>query len=106
MLALVFVDEVLAMVGLGVFGWSASPAWLLVWVLPLVGCAVWSLFASPKARFGSGVRRPVAKVVVFLAASGGLWAAGHPSWALALLVFSVAINALAVVPSVRALASG
>ena len=51
-LALVFLDELLVMAGLGVYGWSTSPRWLLVWVLPLVGMLVWFLFASPKARFG------------------------------------------------------
>jgi hypothetical protein len=102
-LTLVFVDEVAAMVGLGVYGWSTPVPWLLVWLLPLAGVAVWSTFASPKARHGSGVRRPVAKVVVFGAASLGLWAAGHPGWALALLVFSVVVNAVAQVPSVRGL---
>ena len=104
-LALVFLDELLAMAGLGVYGWSASPRWLLVWVLPLLGVLAWSLFASPKARYGTPVARPVAKVLVFGLASLGLWVADHPALAVALLVFSVVVNALAMLPAIRDLAS-
>ncbi len=103
-LALVFLDELLAMAGLGVYGWSASPRWLLVWLLPLLGMLAWFLFASPKARFGSPVVRPAVKVVVFGLASLGLWAAGHHFLAVSLLVFSVVINGLAQVPAIRGLA--
>jgi hypothetical protein len=102
-LALVFLDELLAMAALGVFGWSASPGWLLVWLLPLLGMLAWFLFASPKAPYGSGLVRPLVKVLVFCLASLGLWAAGHPGWALALLVFSVLVNGLAQLPAIRAL---
>ena len=80
------------MAALGVYGWSTSARWLLVWLLPLVGMLAWFLFASPKARFGSPVVRPVVKVLVFGLASLGLWAAGHHSLAVALLVFSVVVN--------------
>ncbi len=103
-LALVFLDELLAMAGLGVYGWSTSARWLLVWLLPLLGMLAWFFLASPKARFGSPVVRPVVKVLVFGLASLGLWAAGHHSLAVALLVFSVAVNALAQVPAIRELA--
>jgi hypothetical protein len=92
------------MAGLGVYGWSTSARWLLVWLLPLLGMLAWFAFASPKARFGSPVVRPLVKVLVFGLASWGLWAAGHHALAVALLVFSVAVNALAQLPSVRALA--
>src|SRR3954454_8307242 len=102
-LALVFLDELLAMAGLAVYGWSTSLPWLSVWLLPLLGMLAWLLFASPKARFGSPVVRPVVKVLVFGLASLGLWAAGHHSLAVALLVFSVVINGLALLPSVRVL---
>jgi hypothetical protein len=105
-LALVFVDELLAMTGLGVYGWSTSLPWLLVWLLPLLGMLAWFLFASPKARFGSPVVRPLVKVLVFGLASLGLWGAGHHSLAVALLVFSVVINGLAMLPSIRSLAEG
>jgi hypothetical protein len=102
-LALVFLDELLAMAGLGVYGWSTSARWLLVWLLPLLGVLVWFLFASPKARFGSPVVRPAAKVLVFGVASWGLWAAGHHGPAIALLTFSVVINGLAQLPAIREL---
>jgi hypothetical protein len=104
-LALVFLDELLAMAGLGVYGWSTSVPWLLVWLLPLLAMLSWFLFASPKARFGSGVVRPVVKVLVFGLASWGLWAAGHHSLAVALLAFSVVVNGLAQLPAIRALAA-
>ena len=104
-LALVFLDELLAMAGLGVYGWSTSLPWLMVWLLPLLGMLAWFLFASPKARYGSAVVRPVVKVLVFGLASAGLWAAGHHTLAVALLVFSVVVNALAMLPGIRELAA-
>ena len=103
-LALVFLDELLAMTGLGAYGWSTSARWLLVWLLPLLGMLAWFLFASPKARFGSATVRPVVKVLVFGLASWGLWAAGHHALAVSLLVFSVVVNGLAQVPAIRDLA--
>ena len=75
-----------------------------MWLLPLVAMTAWFLFASPKASYGGPGVRPVVKVVVFGLASLALYDAGHPGWALALLVFSVVINALAMIPSVRDLA--
>lgn len=104
-LALVFLDEVLAAVAAGVGGghvWGIAGAVLA----PLVVVAVWWTFASPKARYGGPVVRPVVKVLVFGLASLGLWAAGHHEWALALLVFSLVVNGAAQLPSVRALAAG
>ena len=49
--------------------------------------------------------RPVTKVMVFGLASLALWDAGHPAWALVLLVFSVVVNGLAQIPSIRDLAA-
>ena len=106
MLTLVFVDEVLAMAAFGIWGWQASPRWLLVWLLPLLAMAAWALFASPKARYGGTIVRPVVKVIVFGLACLALYDAGYPGWALALLVFSVVVNALAMLPSIRSLAEG
>src|SRR4051794_2473594 len=91
------------MTGLGVYGWSTPARWLLVWLLPLLGMLAWFLFASPKARFGSAVVRPLVKVVVFGLASLGLWAAGHHALGIGLLIFSVVVNGLAQLPAVRAL---
>ena len=104
-LALVFVDELLAVTAFGVWGWAHDPRWLLVWVLPLIAMTIWGLFASPKASYGGPVRRPVAQVVVFGLASLALWDVGHESLAIGLLVFSVAINALAQLPAIRSLAT-
>ena len=100
-LALVFLDEVLAVVALGVWGLDAGGAWLAV-LAPVVGVALWWAFASPKAPYGGPVTRPVVKVLVFGAATCGLWVAGHPEAAIALLVFSIVINAAAEMPIVRA----
>lgn len=100
-LALVFLDELLAMAAFGTWGWQASPRWLLVWLLPLLAMAAWFLFASPKAAYGGGVVRPVVKTLVLGLASLALWDAGHAGWALALLVFSVVVNGLAQLPAVR-----
>lgn len=69
-LALVFLDEVLAAVAAGIAG------------------------------------RPVVKVLVFGLVSLGLWAAGHPGWVIALLVFSLAVNRAAQLRAVRALVAG
>jgi hypothetical protein len=103
-LALVFVDELLAVAAFGVWGWAQDARWLWVWLLPLVATAAWFLFASPKAQYGGPLRRPAVKVVVFGLASLALWDAGHPTWALALLVFSVVVNALAQIPAIADLA--
>jgi hypothetical protein len=105
-LALVFLDELLAVTALGVWGWSTSLRWLLVWLLPLLAMVAWVLFASPKATYGGPVVRPVVKVLVFGLASLALWGAGHPSAAVALLTFSVVVNALAMIPAIRDLPGG
>jgi len=101
-LALVFLDELLVMVAAGVWGSSAGGLVLAV-VMPVLVVLVWFLFASPKARFGGPVVRPVVKVLVFGLASLGLWGAGHPGWALALLVFSGVVYTLALLPAIQAL---
>jgi hypothetical protein len=102
----VFVDELAVMAAFGVWGWHADPRWLLVWLLPLVAMLVWFFFASPKARYGGPVARPVTKALVFGLATLALWDAGHPRWALALLAFSVVVNGLAQLPRIRAVAEG
>jgi Protein of unknown function (DUF2568) len=104
-LALVFVDELAAMAAYGVWGWQETPRLVLVWLLPLLAMLVWFFFASPKARYGGPVVRPVAKVLVFGLATLLLWDAGHPVWSLGLLVFSVVVNGLAMVPAIRDLAA-
>ncbi len=105
-LALVFLDELAAMAAFGVWGWQVGdPRVLWVVVLPLAAMTAWWLFASPKARYGDHGRREVVKVLVFGLASLALWAAGQHGWALALLVFSVVVNAAALHPRVREVAA-
>ena len=100
-LTLVFVSEVIALVAYGVWGWDHSPRWLLVWLLPLTGAVVWGTFASPKAPRGGPRARPIAKVLVFAAAFLAIRDVHDYSWALAFLVGSALVNALAALPVVR-----
>lgn len=108
-LTLVFVDELLAMAAFGVWGWHVGGhiGWpvrlLLAAVLPLAVMATWWAFASPKAPYGGPVIRYAVIVSVFCLASLALWHADRPGWALALLGFSVVVNGLAQLPSIRAL---
>lgn len=101
-LALVFVDELAVMAAYAAWGWQAGGAgrWLLVVLAPLVAMLVWFLFASPKARYGGGLVRPVVKVIVFGLGTAALWSVGEPGWAVALLVGSVVVNGLAQTPPV------
>ena len=64
---------------------------------------MWFLFASPKARYGGPVARPVAKVLVIGAGVVGLAVAGHAGWAVALAVFSLVVNGLAMHPDIARL---
>ena len=101
-LFLVFVDELLAIAAAAVWGAHAGGPVLAV-VMALLTVLVWFLFASPKARFGGPVVRPVVKVLVFTLASVGLWASGHHALAVALFLFSALVNGLAQLPSVKVL---
>lgn len=101
-LFLVFVDELLAISAAATWGEWRSGTWLAV-VAGLTVVTVWFLFASPKARYGGRWVRPVVKVLVFSLASAGLWASGHETLAIAYLAFSVVINALAQLPSIKVL---
>jgi hypothetical protein len=82
-LALVFLDELLVMAALAVWG-ADTGGWLLAVLAAAAGVVVWFLFASPKARYGGPVARPVAKVLVIGAGVVGLAVAGHVGWAVAL----------------------
>lgn len=101
-LFLVFVDELLAISAAAIWGEWKGGVWLGV-LAALVTVAVWFLFASPKARYGGRWARPVAKVLVFTLASVGLWVSGHENLAIGYFAFSVIINGLAQLPSVKAL---
>jgi Protein of unknown function (DUF2568) len=101
-LALVFLDELLVMAALAVWG-AETGGWLPALLAVAAGVVVWSLFASPKARYGGPVARPVAKVLVIGAGVVALGVAGHAGWAAALAVFSVVVNALAMHPDIARL---
>ena len=101
-LFLVFVDELLAIAAAAVWGNHVANVWLAIGMAALT-MLVWFLFASPKARFGGRMVRPVTKVLVFTLASVGLWASGHHVLAVALFVYSAVINGLAQLPSVKVL---
>ncbi|MEO6511074.1 MAG: DUF2568 domain-containing protein [Nocardioides sp.] len=101
-LFLVFLDELLAVAAAAVWGQHVAGPWLAVGTAVLT-MVTWFLLASPKARFGGAVVRPVTKVLVFTLASVGLWASGHHALAVALLGFSSVVNAIAQLPSVQVL---
>jgi len=101
-LFLVFVDELLVIAAAATWGEHQSGALLAtgVAVVTIVG---WALFASPTARFGGRVTRPLGKAIMFTLATVGLWVSDHHTWAIAFAVFSVVINALAQLPSIKVL---
>jgi hypothetical protein len=101
-LFLVFVDELLAIAAAATWGEHQSGE-LLATVMALLTVAVWWAFASPKAPYGGRAVRPVVKVLVFTLASFGLWDAEHHSLAIAFFVFSVLVNAVAQLPSIKVL---
>src|SRR3954447_15460446 len=101
-LFLVFVDELFAVAAAALWGAHTGGVVLAI-AMGLLTVLVWSLFASPKARFGGPVVRPVVKVLVFSLASAGLWASGHHALGIALLAFSAVVNALAQLPAVKVL---
>jgi hypothetical protein len=100
LLFLLFVDEVLAAVAVGVWGHDRAGWWLAV-LAPVAVVVTWWAFASPKAPYGGPLVRPLVKTAVFVLASLALLDAGHPGWAAAFLAFSVVVNALAQLPAVR-----
>jgi Protein of unknown function (DUF2568) len=101
-LALVFVDELLALAALAVWGYHASGIAVAV-AAPAAWAAAWFLFAAPGARHGSRIVRPAVKVIALGLACLALRAAGYTVLAIALLVFSAGINGLAQLPAIRAL---
>ena len=103
-LALVFLDELLAVWASWIWGSHAGGAPLAI-AAPIVVVLLWFFFASPKAPYGGQVVRPVVKVLVFGLAATGLWVAGHHSWAVWFLMFSVVVNGLALLPPIQRLAA-
>lgn len=96
-----FLVELAAWAAYGDLGWSLSPRWLWVWVLPLVVVTAWGLLASPRARYDDARIRLVTKVVVLAGAVAALWAAGRPWLAVALGLCTVLVHAAAAHPAVR-----
>jgi hypothetical protein len=101
-LFVVFVDELLAISAAATWGDYKSGAFLAT-VMALLTVAIWWLFASPKAPYGGRGIRPVVKVAVFSLASLGLWDSGHHTLAIAFFAFSVVVNGLAQLPSIKVL---
>lgn len=101
-LFLVFVDELLAISAAATWGEYQDGTVLSV-AAGLAVVVAWFLFASPKARYGGRWMRPIVKVLVFSLASLGLWVSGHETLAIAYFAFSVVINALAQLPSIKVL---
>lgn len=100
-LALVFVDELLALAALAVWGAHADGIAPAI-AAPAAWVIVWFLFAAPGARFRGRCITPAVKVIAFGLPCLALWAAGHAGLAVALLIFSAAINGLAQLPAIRA----
>lgn len=101
-LALVFVVEILCAVAAGFIGHHYLGIAGAV-AGPLLVIGVWSQFASPKARFGTPVRRFVTKIIVFVGCGVGLILIGHWGLGVGLIGFSGVVNGLAQLPEVRAL---
>ena len=101
-LFLVFVDELLAIAAAVTWG-DYQGGVLLAVAAGVVTVVGWALFASPKARFGGRVTRPLGKAIVFTLATIGLWVSDHHPQAIAFAVFSVLVNALAQLPSIKVL---
>jgi hypothetical protein len=101
-LFLVFVDELLAIAAAATWGEHQSGEFLAT-VMALLTVVIWWMFASPKAPYGGRAVRPVVKVLVFSLASLGLWNSGHHTLAIAFFAFSVVVNAVAQLPSIKVL---
>jgi hypothetical protein len=85
-LALRFLLELAALAAVGYWGVTTGQGLLQQVALglgaPLVFAAVWGVFVSPKApRRLAGVSRLGLELVLFGAAAGALWVAGHPALA-------------------------
>lgn len=101
-LFLVFVDELLAIAAAVTWGEHQGGALLAV-AAGAVTVVGWYLVASPRARFGGRITRPLGKVTVFTLATVGLWVSDHHPQAIAFAAFSVVVNALAQLPSIKVL---
>ncbi|MGA8392369.1 MAG: YrdB family protein [Burkholderiaceae bacterium] len=92
-LALRFTLELCALAALAFWGAhvdASRPATITLAILaPLIAAFAWGMFVSPKAQIRApGMMRLSIELAVFLAAAGGLVAAGEIGWAIA---FSAAV---------------
>ena len=86
-----FLLELCALAALGYWGFvtgqGVATKWLLGLGAPLLAAVAWGAFVAPKARWPA--REPwrlLVEILVFGAASAGLWAAGQPLLAVVLAV--------------------
>ena len=101
-LFLVFVDELLVIAAAATWG-EYQGGELLAIAAGVVTVVGWFLFASPKARFGGRITRPLGKAIMISLATAGLWVSDHHTLAIAFAAFSVVVNALAQLPSIKVL---
>lgn len=101
-LAVVFIDEILAVTAAVIFGEYAGGIPLAIG-LGVATIVVWWAFASPKAPLGGPVVRPAVKVLVLASTSLGVWIAGHEPWAVGFFVCSILVNVIAMHPDIRKL---
>lgn len=100
-LLVVFLLELAALVGLGLWAWSTAPdgwRWPAALALPAVVAVLWGVFLSPRAR----VRLPRtltvgARSAVLVAGGLGLGIAGHPVAGVVVLVLVAVTSVLALV---------
>jgi hypothetical protein len=98
LLAVRFALEIGALVALGYWGFDTGDSAIEDIVLgigaPLVGAILWGLFVSPKAKYGSPVRKALFEAVVFGSATLALAAAGQALVAIAFAVVAVVDSVL------------
>lgn len=93
LLAVRFALEIGALVALGYWGFTTGGGTLAEIVrgigTPLAGAVIWGLAVSPKATYGSPLRRAVFEAVVFGAAAIALADAGRAELAIAFAVVAL-----------------
>ena len=90
-MALRFVLELCALGGLGYWGFTMGPGTIGKMMLglgaPILAAVLWGMFVAPKAvRPLHDPAKLLVELLVFGGAAAGLYAAGQPVWAGALLV--------------------
>jgi hypothetical protein len=103
---LLFAVEVVALVAIGGYVWSASDGGTgrriaATAAAVVVTIVVWGVFASPDNPVGNVWITAVVKVSAFGAAAAAVWATTGRRWAVPFIAAAVLINALAMVPAIR-----